>query len=45
VPVTPKALDAHQKSSKEPDETKRLLHKIAEQQERILAALERLAGK
>ena len=42
MPVTRKGLEASQKQS---DETNALLRKILEQQEKILAALEKLAAK
>jgi hypothetical protein len=45
MPVTPKALHAHQNVNKQPDETKKLLLEIVDQQKEILAALEKLAAK
>jgi hypothetical protein len=45
MPVTRRGLEAHQKASKETEDTNALLRQVLEQQKRILAALEKLASK
>jgi hypothetical protein len=45
MPATPKALHAHESSKGKADETTALLKQIAEQQTKILEAIEKLASK
>jgi hypothetical protein len=45
MPATPKALDAHSKTTGQANETIVLLKQIAAQQTKILEAIEKLAAK